>query len=86
MAIIVGLLSLFYIALVGFFAGVLLITYGDAVDSIYTAIYANSLGLFSSIVATIQFMPQLIKTFRSRVLLRYKCNFLFRKLALCLFQ
>lgn len=65
MAVIVTLVSVFYLSIIVFLSFVLLMAYGDASESMYSALFANALGLFSMVVSIIQFMPQLIKTIRS---------------------
>jgi uncharacterized protein with PQ loop repeat len=64
-AIAVGVIGLGYLLIVVALGGVLLMSVGKADESEYTELYANSLGLFSMTVAVLQFMPQMIKTYRS---------------------
>jgi uncharacterized protein with PQ loop repeat len=60
-------------ALILYFITVLILTitflvqFGDAHHWIASEVLADCLGLFSMICSTIQFMPQLVKTWRSKV-------------------
>jgi uncharacterized protein with PQ loop repeat len=55
-----------YAILAGAVAVGLLMAYGDGKQSEITQIYADSLGLLSTVLSFVQFMPQIISTFRSR--------------------